>query len=664
MGLFDRFRSSAPAVADSSADVSGQDSTRLIEAGHGFEAQGRLDEAMQCYLDAIPLAPNPARAHLNHGNVLLLKGDLNGALEAFRTALKHKPDYAGAYYNIGNALLNAGQLDEAAANYRRALEIHPDYAEVHCSLGVALKELGQLDGAIASLQRALAIKPDLVEAQTNLENILQVICSKGTVLLIDGKLNDAIVNFRRVLEINPDFAEAHRNLGEALQNLGRLEEAVVSYCRALEINPNNPDAHYNLACIFKIQARNEDAAASCRRALEIKPDFADAYNNLGIALQDLGQTQEAVACYRRALEITPSANTNNNLGTALQALGQTEDALACYQRALEISPYFGDAQFNLSLLLLSLGKYAEAWPKYEFRYHPNTKTKHVILPDLPFPRWQGESLDGKSLMIWPEQGFGDEIQFARYIPMLKSRGVSRITLVCAQPLMALLQNINGVDILVTPSKALSIPHHAYWTFPMSLPLHFATTVETIPAKLPYLSVLSERLDMWRNRLPKGGPNVGLVWKGNAEHKNDANRSLPGLSTLAPLWSLPGVTFVSLQKGQGEDEAATPPTGQPILHLGSGIQDFADTAAIVAQLDLVICIDTAIAHLAGALGKPCWVLLSAIGTDWRWLRERTDSPWYPGVIRLFRQSKAGDWATTINEVAHALEAWADERAKTT
>ena len=556
MGIFDRFRPARRAIADSTeimSEQSGQDSTRLIDQGHALEAQGELDEAMQCYLEAIRLAPDPARAHLNHGNVLLLKGDLNGALAAFRAAIEHKPDYAGAYYNIGNALLNAGQLDEAVASYRRALEIQPDYAEVHCSLGVALKELGEFDCAVASLKEAL--------------------------------------------EINPDLAEAHLNLGNALKELGQLEDAVMSYHRTLEIEPN----------------------------------LAEAHSNLGIALHDIGQLDEAIACY---------------------------------QKALTIKPDLADTNVNLSLLLLSLGKYAEAWPKYEFRYHPNTKTKHVILPDLPFPRWQGESLDGKSLMIWPEQGFGDEIQFARYIPMLKSRGVSRITLVCAQPLMALLQNINGVDILVTPSKALSIPHHAYWTFPMSLPLHFATTVETIPAKLPYLSVLSERLDMWRNRLPKGGPNVGLVWKGNAEHKNDANRSLPGLSTLAPLWSLPGVTFVSLQKGQGEDEAATPPTGQPILHLGSGIQDFADTAAIVAQLDLVICIDTAIAHLAGALGKPCWVLLSAIGTDWRWLRERTDSPWYPGVIRLFRQSKAGDWATTINEVAHALEAWADERAKTT
>ena len=191
---------------------------------------------------------------------------------------------------------------------------------------------------------------------------------------------------------------------------------------------------------------------------------------------------------------------------------------------------------------------------------------------------------------------------------------------------------------------------------MSLPLYFATTVEAIPAELPYLSVPPERLSRWHQRLPASGLKVGLVWKGSALHSNDHNRSLSSLSLLAPLWSVPGVNFISLQKGQGEEEAAAPPAGQPILHLGSDIVDFADAAAIVAQLDLVICIDTAIAHLAGALNKPCWVLLPATGADWRWLRDRPDSPWYPNVIRLFRQTKPGDWSATIEDVARSLASW--------
>jgi tetratricopeptide (TPR) repeat protein len=624
MGIFNQSRSAGQAADGNKnkSDTAGQDATRLIEEGHVLETHGKLNEAMQRYLNAIHLAPNPARAHLNHGNILLLKGDLKGALDAFRTAIKHNPDYAGAYYNIGNALLGDSQLDDAVASYRRALEIQPDYAEVHCSLGVALKELGQIDSAVACYQRALIINPDLAEAHNNLDVAIRDIFSMGNVLMDNGQLDEAVANYRRVLEINPDYADAHCNLGLALQNQGQFEGALASY----------------------------------RRALEIKPDFAEAHYNLGNALQALGQNNGAVACFRRALEIKPDyAEAHYNLGIALQDLGQYKDAVICYQRALEINPDFAEAELNLSLLLLSLGQYAEAWPKYEARYYPRNTGRHIVLPDIPFPQWHGEPLTGKSLVIWPERGFGDEIQFARYIPMLKIRGVSRITLVCKSPLKALLETLEGVDTVIPQSKVASLPFHDYWTFSMSLPLHFSTTVETIPAKLPYLGVLPERLDKWHNRLPMGGLKVGLVWKGNAAHTNDANRSLPSFSTLAPLWSVPGVTFVSLQKGQGEKEAATP----LIEHLGSGIQDFADTAAIVAQLDLVICIDTAIAHLAGALNKSCWVLLPVIDTDWRWLRERADSPWYPGVMRLFRQTKTGDWAAAIGEVAQALETWVDE-----
>jgi tetratricopeptide (TPR) repeat protein len=478
MGIFDQSRSTAPG---SKADTSEQDALRLIEAGHALEAQGRIEDAKQRYLEAIRTAPALARAHLNLGNALLASGDLPGALDAFQTAIKHKPDYAGAYYNIGNALLGNKQLDAAVASYRKALEIQPGYAEVHCALGVALKELGRFD--------------------------------------------DAETCFRRALEIGPDLAEAHYNLGS---------------------------------------------------------------------------------------------------------------------------------------LLLSLGRYAEAWPEYEARYHPDINGRFIIMPSVPFPRWQGEPLHGKSLLVWPEQGFGDEIQFARYIPLLKMRGASRITLVCKPPLKALLETLEDVDAVVSQTEAASLPLHDYWTFSMSLPLHFATTIETIPSKLPYLSVPAERLEKWQGRLPGDGLKVGLVWKGSAGHKNDSNRSLPDLSALAPLWSVRSITFFSLQKGQGEEQAISPPAGQPITDLGSGIRDFADTAAIVARLDLVICIDTAIAHLAGAMNRPCWVLLPAAGTDWRWLRERTDTPWYPEVMRLFRQTKTGDWAAAIAEVAQALERWADNR----
>jgi tetratricopeptide (TPR) repeat protein len=564
----------------------------------------------------------------------------------------------------GHALEAEGRLDEAMQRYLDAIRLAPNPARAHLNHGNVLLLKGDLQGALNAFSTAIKHKPDYAGAYYNI----------GNALLGNRQFDEAVTNYRRALEIQPDYAEVHCSLGVALKELGKLDDAVACFQRALKINPDLLEAHRNLDIVMRdifsmgnvlmVNGQLDAAVANYRRVLEIKPDYAEAHITLGAALKDLGQLDGAVTSYRRGLEIKPDlAEAHNNLGVALQDLGQSEDAVASYRRALEIKPDFPEANFNLSLLLLSLGQYAEAWPKYEARYHSNFKGIIAIPPDVSFPQWQGEPLTGKSLLIWPEQGFGDEIQFARYIHLLNIRGVSRITLVCKPPLKALLETLEGVDAVVTPSEAACLPFHDFWAFSMSLALHLATTVETIPTKLPYLSAPLDRLNKWRCRLPMDGLKVGLVWKGSALNKNDANRSLPSLSILEPLWSVPGVTFLSLQKGQGEEEAATPPVGQPILHLGSDIADFADTAAIVSQLDLVICIDTAIAHLTGALCKPCWVLLPAVGIDWRWLREHTDSLWYPGVMRLFRQTKAGDWASPINEATQALRTWVDEHRNT-
>jgi len=247
--------------------------------------------------------------------------------------------------------------------------------------------------------------------------------------------------------------------------------------------------------------------------------------------------------------------------------------------------------------------------------------------------------------------------FVRYLPLVKAMGARHVTLICRQPVRALFEGLSGADAVVVANDAASMPAHDYWTLLLSLPLHFATTVDSIPVPIPYLRPDADRLRAWAARLPSPGLRIGVVWKGSPKHENDHNRSLPGLATLAPLWDVPGVRFVSLQKGQGEDEAIPPPPGQPLVHLGTDIEDFADSAAIVAQLDLVISVDTAIAHLAGALGKPGWILLPRVGTDWRWLDERTDSPWYPATARLFRQRHDDDWACTVQEIAGALRRFA-------
>lgn len=347
--------------------------------------------------------------------------------------------------------------------------------------------------------------------------------------------------------------------------------------------------------------------------------------------------------------------TKGNEHFARQELAEAE---RCYREALRLAPGYAEACNNLAHVLLTTGRLEEGWRCYETRYDASIEVnrRSIPVPQLPFPQWRGQSLDGKSLLVCPEQGFGDEIQFCRYVPLLKRNGAQRVSLICKTPLRPLFETLPDVDAVHPDEDGVRLAPHDYWAFPLSLPLYCGTrTLKDVPAELPYLFANPERARVWESRLPHGGLRVGLVWKGDQRHSNDANRSLPNLGVLAPLWDVAGVSFVSLQKGAGEDEARQASHGGALVHVGSDIVDFADTAAIVSALDLVICVDTAVAHLAGALGKPCWVLLPWAGTDWRWLQERSDSPWYPGIIRLFRQPAAGDWTSVVGELVRALQA---------
>jgi Flp pilus assembly protein TadD/ADP-heptose:LPS heptosyltransferase len=494
---------------------------------------------------------------------------------------------------------------------------------------------------------------DTFRSDANAISALQI----GAIESQKGNITEAEIAYRRALKLKPDFAEALNNLGILLAATKRFVDAEAAYRRALEIKPDFVEVLNNLGILLWELKRFVEAEAIYCRVLEIKPDFVEAHNNLGNLLRDAGRVVEAEVVYRRALEAKPgSVEVQNNLGKLLKEIGRPIEAEVAFRRALELKSDFADARHNLACFLLGSGRYSEAWEHYESRYDPSIKGGVAVAPNhLPFPHWQGERLVNKSLVIWAEEGFGDQIQFARYIPLLKRRGASRIILVCNDALKPLLETVDGVDAVLTNPN--TVPLHDYWSLFMSLPLHFATTVQTIPARVPYVFPLRDRTERWRKMLPSDGLRVGLVWKGSAAHSNDASRSLPALSALSTLWSVPGVTFISLQKGQGEGEAIRPPAGQPLIPLGQDIRDFADTAAIVSQLDLTICVDTSVAHVAGALGKPCWVMLPSVRTDWRWLQVRTDSPWYPKGMRLFRQTKFDDWTEVIEEVTAALKSWA-------
>ncbi|MBA3997623.1 MAG: hypothetical protein C0489_02845 [Candidatus Accumulibacter sp.] len=449
--------------------------------------------------------------------------------------------------------------------------------------------------------------------------------NEGCERLAAGDEAGAEAAFRSALAIDPDCAEAHGNLGFVLEARGALEEAEACYRRSLALDPALPDIQINLAMLLAGRRRFAEAEAACREAIALAPEWPHVWTDTGILYACLKREAEAEACYRKALMLDAG-----NAG----------------------------ARFNLSYLLLRQGRFAEGWQCLEAR-----NWYAGLAGRLNCPRWQGEALAGKALLVCPEAGHGDLIQFCRYVSLLKARGAARITLWCHPALKRLFATLDGVDAVVGFDEEVSGAHD-FWVPALSLPYRFGTRLETIPANIPYLRAAPDDVARWAARPARHDSSagsaplrVGLIWKGNPRFENDADRSLPGLHVLAPLGEVAGVQFVSLQKGAGEDEALAPPARLPLVHLGGQIEDFADTAAIVAGLDLVISVDTAVAHLAGALGKACWIMLPDYRTDWRWLTGRSDSPWYPDTVRLFRQTTAGDWAPVVAEIAAALAAWA-------
>lgn len=436
-------------------------------------------------------------------------------------------------------------------------------------------------------------------------------------LLQDGDLASAEVMLRLALQLQPDMAEAHVNLAWLMERSARTQEAEMHYRRALALQAFNIQAYLNFGAMLAAKKRLDEAETIYRQALAIAPDAPEALSNLGVLL----------ACMKRETE-----------------------AEQCYRRALELAPLYRTARFNLAYLLLRQGRYVEGWSCLQAR-EPS-----VHLADrLSCPDWQGESLQGKSILIGFEAGHGDMIQFCRYAALLKERGARQVSILCHPGLKKLFARLHGADEIIGLDEALPDRAWDYRTLPMSLPCHFGTQLDTIPAALPYLSASPERTAHWAKFIGSRDERfrVALVWKGNPRHENDADRSLPSLAALAPLHQVENVRFFSLQKGKAAAEGGMPPF--PLTDLAPGIADFDDTAAILTQMDLLITVDTAVAHLAGALGKACWVLLPDYVTDWRWLADIDVSPWYPDVMRLFRQGTRGDWRTAVAEVGQALSA---------
>lgn len=443
---------------------------------------------------------------------------------------------------------------------------------------------------------------------------------------------------------------------------GDLERALKISKSAFSQFPEN-SVFLNNAGIFSEQLGNrKDAELYFRETLKITPNNADCLNNLGNLLRENRCFEESETLLFRAVELQPNdCEIFNNLGNLYKDQKKNIDAEIYYKRALNLDNEYPDARFNFSLLYLSMGKYDEGWLLYESRYHERKSHRQAVPPVTNKPRWKGESLSGRSLIIWAEQGFGDSFQFVRYLSLLKEQGLAKLVLVCRPGLKRLLSCMPDIDNIIEFDdwNEEKTQDADYWCFMMSLALHHETTLETIPNDIPYIKPTKDDFLQWAVHIPREDFRVGLIWKGNPEHVSDASRSLPSLKLLEPLWQVQCVSFISLQKGEGEKEAENPLINQPLVHIGKQLDDFANTASVVNDLDLVISVDTAMVHLAGALGTPCWVLLSDCEVDWRWGQEGNDSLWYPDVMRLFRQEADGDWESVIIRVAHALKDFVQE-----
>ncbi len=607
--------------------------------------QGRRDAAISSYHRALEILPDLAEAYSNLGNCQVEQGRHDDAIANCQRALAIRPDYAEAYNNRGNAQRRVRQFDNAVISYQRALQIKPDLATAHSNFGDLFRDHGQSANAVASCRRALAVEPDYAAAHSNL----------GDALTDLRQLDNAVASYLRALKIKPDLANAHNNLCIALIAHGRLDTAVASCHRSIAISPECAEAHCHLGDALRELKQLDNAVASYRRALEIRPDFVNAHSNLGFALLDLGQLDGAAASYRLTLDMKPDcAEAHSNLGVVLRGQGQLHDAMASYQRALKARPDFTDADYRLGNLLLLMGCFDEGWLRYESRYDPRTLKRTAIPPVTTVPQWRGESLLGKTLLFWCEQGLGDQIQFCRYLSILRRQGARRITLVCAPALESLLKRCSGADEVLTSIDAERVSDHDYWTFPLSVPLHCSTTLKSIPASIPYLSADAELEEDIRARLANVlDYKVGICWQGAKGYVNDAERS-PGLEPFRQLFRVTSARFFTLLP-HGRD-AFLLAASSAAFDLGHEIDfltpPFEETAALIMNLDLVITSDTSIAHLAGALGKPVWVVLPFV-PDWRWMMDREDSPWYPSM-RLFRQRRRGDWIDVFEHVARRLE----------
>jgi len=582
------------------------------------------------------LTPDTANL-LNAALELHRAGEVERARENCRFVLALVPEQPDALHLLGATLVN-DQPREAEALIRQAISYDTRNSPYHSTLALALRNQQRFEEALAMYDKALRREPDFREAHYN----------RGLILLLLRRHEEAVAALSAALKLKADLADALKHRGDALSALGRLGEAVTDYDRALEIVPGDVNVLNNRSLALLGLKQPDEALATIELALQFAPKLAELVNTRGAALIALGRFDDALECFDRAQLLKPGyVNAIVSRGSALEELGRHEEALASYAQAIKLSPDHMLAHWNQASLMLLTGDLARGFAEAEWRY--NVPSRGLRASGFKAPPWLGEtSIEGKTILVHAEQGLGDTIHFARYIALLAARG-ARVIARVQKPLRKLIADIEGASVCIAEDDPL--PRFDLHCALPSLPLAFQTTLDSIPAQIPYLKAPALKPE-WRERLgPEARPKIGIVWSGYAHHERDRYRSIP-LAMLEPLLAS-DATFISLQTELRPDDTSTMRDFSDLVAAGPFLHDFSEMSALVASLDLVITVDTSIAHLAGALGRPVWILLPVL-PDWRWLLDREDSPWYP-TAKLFRQGADRDWDPVIERVRRALDA---------
>ena len=599
-------------------------------------AEQQFEHAVGLAEQAVEALPEIAHCYNTLGISNAATGQQDKALRAFQKAVTLKPDYAEAYQNMALSLQSLHRYDEAIDTCRKAVALDPKRAKAHVTMAECYHAQGDQAQAIHHYEEAVRIAPGLTQALSELAQLYQA----------QGQLARSAEALERLLKLAPHCAEVHTRAGILCRQMGRHKEAMQYYQEALRLKPGLAEAHNNLGNLLTHCNRHEEALFHYEQATQANDTYAAGFNNRAAALIHLNRVEEAVTHCRKAIALKPEyAEAHNTLASALMKQGQYPDAVDAFKHTLKLAPDYAEAHSNLAMIHLVRGEFEVGWREYQWRLKCPDFTKRYA---APHPRWGGDSFSDKTLLVHYEQGLGDSIQFIRYLPRVKALG-GTVLYQDRPPLQTLFDGTPGIDQFIS-TRETDLPHFDMQVSVMSLPSLFGTQSHSIPATSVYLKAEVGKIKAVRPYIQSHDFNVGVVWAGSKAHKNNRNRSCdPALfQTLA---QCPGIGLYGLQKPDNEPAIPESLKTTLVTNLGEHFQDFSDTAGAIAHMDLVITVDTSVLHLACAMGKPTWALIPFV-PDWRWMLDRTDSPWYP-TLRLFRQAQPGLWDPVFDAVTESL-----------